>query len=161
MPTKTKTLDNMSKHLTSDEIAARQDAEEHVMPTRAITKRPRYIRAKSREQKIWDKVLAGMKGYDILDLLDADTLGLYCSKLARWEEIEHAYSQLRERYREDGYQGKDLKLLASLSSELQSLEAGILTYATKLGLTPDGRARLARRLADQQAPGADDDLFAP
>ena len=26
MPTKTKTLDNMSKHLTSDEIAARQDA---------------------------------------------------------------------------------------------------------------------------------------
>ena len=92
------------------------------------------------------KVLAGMKDYDILDLLDADTLGLYCSKLARWEEIERAYSELRERYREDGYQGKDLKLLAALSSELQSLEAGILTYATKLGLTPDGRARLARRL---------------
>lgn len=160
MPTKAKTLDNMSKHLTAKEIAARQDAEERVMPTRAPKKRPRYIKAHTREQKIWDKVLADMAGYDILDTLDSDTLGLYCSKLARWEEIEGAYSELRRRYHDEGYQGKDLKLLASLSSELQSLEAGILTYATKLGLTPDGRARLARRLADQQSPGADDDLFA-
>lgn len=159
MPTKTKTLDNMSKHLTAEEISARQEAEAAVMPTRAISKRPKYIRAKSREQKIWDKVLAGMAGYDILDLLDADTLGLYCSKLARWETIEEQYTVLRERIQRGDILVGDLKLLAALSSELQSLEAGILTYATKLGLTPDGRARLARKLAEQE-PGADDDLFA-
>ena len=160
MPTKTKTLDNMSKHLTRAETEARQEAEESVMPNRAPKKPPAYIKAKTRERKIWDKVLRAMDGYDILDLLDADTLGLYCSKLARWETLEREYSDLRERFYADGRLGKDLKLLAAISAEMQTLEAGILTYATKLGLTPDGRARLARRLAEQAAPDPDDDLFA-
>lgn len=160
MPTKTKTLDNMSKHLTQEELAARQEAEDAVMPTRTPTRPPSYIKAKSRERKIWDKVIKAMAGYDILDLLDTDTLGLYCSKMARWETLEREYSAMRERFYEEGRLGKDLKLLAAISSEMQALEAGILTYATKLGLTPDGRARLARKLAEQAAPGADDDLFA-
>lgn len=160
MPTKAKTLDNMSKHLTQEELAARQGAEGAVMPTRMPTRPPSYIKAKSRERKIWDKVINAMAGYDILDLLDVDTLGLYCSKIARWELLEKEYSALRAQFDEQGRLGKDLKLLAAVSSEMQSLEAGILTYATKLGLTPDGRARLARKLADQQVPGADDDLFA-
>ena len=160
MPTKTKTLDNMSKHLTAEEISAREDAEARVMPSCMPSKPPKYIRSKSPERRIWDKVIGDMAGYDILDLLDTDTLGLYCSMLARWEEHERTYVAMRARVRDEGYTGTDLKLLAAVSAEMRSLESGILTYATTLGLTPDGRARLARRLADQQAPGADDDLFA-
>lgn len=170
MPTRTKALDNITKHLTREEITARQDAEERVMPSRMPAKPPRYIKSGSRERKIWDRILKSMAGYDILDVLDADTLGVYCSKQARWEElaqeregIRDALVQLREgsaSYRADPAYTAALKSLAVVSSELRDLENGLLTYATKLGLTPDGRARLARKLAEQQDQGPDDDLFA-
>lgn len=169
MPTKSKTVDNMTKHLTKAEAAARQEAEASVMPTRIPKKPPRYIKSKSRERQIWDKVLDDMAGYDILDLLDADTLGLYCCKLVRWEELAEERADLRtslQSMRSDpalmdaAAYTAGIKTLTAISAELQSLEGGILTYATRLGLTPDSRARLARRIADQQAAD-DDDLFAP
>ena len=160
MPTKAKTLDNMSKHLTRSEIEARQSAEAGVMPTRFPRKPPAFIKAKTPERKIWDRVLADMKDYEILDCLDSDVLGLYCSKMVRWVEAQAAYTRLRKAADGgDELSKADLKLLVSISSEMQALEVGILAYATKLGLTPDGRARLARKLAEQEEDDPDADLF--
>ena len=161
MPENTKTVANMAKHLTQSELAARREAEAQAMPTRLPKKPPRYIKAKTVERQIWDQVMKDMQGYDILDVLDCDTLGLYCAKLARWRELQDEYQALRKRQREQGGSAFELKTMAAVSAELQSLENGILTYATKLGLTPDGRARLARRIAEQQEQDEYGDLFAP
>ena len=50
--------------------------------------------------------------------------------------------------------------MIGLSDSLQSIEREILSYASKLGLTPESRARLAKRIAEQDEDDPDGDLFA-
>ena len=50
--------------------------------------------------------------------------------------------------------------MIKLDSEIKGSEDAILTYASKLGLTPESRNRLAKRLAEQEDEDPDADLFA-
>lgn len=148
MPTPVKSLDNMSKHLTKAEIDARSDQETAAMPSRT-PKAPRGFQAGTRQRKIWNRVLEDMAGYDILDRLDTDALEIYCRQLVRLQDLRELLDN------STGY-----KDTVELSREIRGLEATILNYATKLGLTPEGRARLAKRMAEQEEYDPDADLFA-
>lgn len=158
MATGVKTVANMAKHLTKGEIEAREAAEAAVLPARKI-KKPKLIAADKAAAKHWTRILKDMEGLEILDVLDTDALAIYCAKLARRDDIQEKYLQVRELYREDSNTGT-LRTMTDLSGELQSVEKDLLAYASKLGLTPESRARLARKIAEQEAADPDDDLFA-
>lgn len=157
MPTPVKTLDNMSKHLTQAEREERQ-RQENKCPTRKPTK-PKLLKADKAATAHWTRILKTMKGLDILDALDADALGIYCAKLARRDELQQLYLQKRELYAEDGNR-VILKDMLAINDDLQSMERELLSYASKLGLTPESRARLARRIAEQEDGDPDGDLYA-
>ena len=158
MPTPPKTLSNMNKHLTRDEAEARSAAESALLPTRKL-KRPKLITQDKAAGKHWTRLLKDMEGLEILDVLDTDALAIYCAKLARRDDLQAKYLEYRARY-DATPENATLKLMINLSAELQAVERDLLAYASKLGLTPESRARLARRMAEQDAGDPDDDLFA-
>ncbi len=158
MPTPVKTVSNMTKHLTREEIEARSAVEGTVLPGRK-PKKPKLITQDKAAGRHWARILKDMDGLDILDVLDADALGIYCAKLARRDDLQAWYLELRELYNSEPNLSK-LKDMAALSAELQSVERELLAYASKLGLTPESRARLAKRMAEQEQDDPDGDLFA-
>ena len=98
-----------------------------------------------------------MEDLEIIDVLDTDALAIYCAKLSRRDRLQEEYLQLMTK------EDLDLNVIRSsvkLSEALQSAEREILAYASKLGLTPESRVRLAKRLADQEDADPDADLFA-
>ena len=157
MPTPVKALDNMSKHLTKAEISEREAAEA-MLPSRA-PKRPKLIIQDKAAKKHWNRILQDMEGLDIIDVLDTDMLAIYCAKLSRRDDLQTKYLQVRELYAAEP-DNANLKILISLSDEMQSIERDLLAYASKLGLTPESRARLAKRMAEQEEYDPDGDLFA-
>ena len=157
MPTPVKALDNMSKHLTKAEISERETAEA-MLPSRA-PKRPKLIIQDKAAKKHWNRILKDMEGLDIIDVLDTDALAIYCAKLARRDDLQARYLAWRDRYDADP-DNATLKVMIGLSDSLQSIEREILSYASKLGLTPESRARLAKRIAEQDEDDPDGDLFA-
>ena len=149
MPVKAKAGENLAKHLTKEEIAAREQAEAEVMPLRpdSLDKWPDMLRGKDKAaaQKYWKAVVARMKGYAILDVLDSDTLGIYCLQMARRDKLEESLA--------------DAEDSSAAAKELQALEKLLLSYAEKLGLTPASRVALARKRAAAVGAEERDDLF--
>ena len=158
LPTPVKSLENMSKHLTRAESEARAGREEITLPARRV-KAPGLVKRDPAALKIWKRVVRDMEGLEILDALDADTLGIYCAKLARRDALQEIYLEAQAAYRETG-EREPLKRMASLSGSLQGSERELLAYASKLGLTPESRVRLARKLAEPETDEPDGDLFA-
>lgn len=155
MPTPPKTTASMAKHLTQEEIQARQQAEEAFLPSRTLTP-PTGFSKKTPERKIWDRVIQDMDGYKILDRLDTDVMEIYCRQLVRLKLLRDMFDKMAS-----GADGTyTSKALLSLSAEIKGLEGTILSYATKLGLTPESRARLARNAAEVPEDDPDGDLFA-
>lgn len=157
MPTPVKILNNMNKHLTEDERRARE-AQENKLPTRPL-KKPKLLKEDKAAAAHWTRILKTMQGVDILDSLDADILGIYCAKLSRRDELQQIYLGHRAAYADD-HDMLTLKSMLAVGDDLQAIERELLSYAGKLGLTPESRARLARRLADQEDEEPDGDLFA-
>ena len=187
LPTPVKTANNMSKHLTKAEREAREAQESRVgfggsrssagdpgpgafgssgnpgikasgSSERKI-KRPKLLKDDKAAAANWTRILKTMEGLDILDALDADTLGIYCAKLARRDELQEIYMQRRKAYAEEQDRAQ-LKDMLALNEDLRAIERELLNYAGKLGLTPESRARLARRMAEQEDGDPDADLFA-
>jgi len=158
VPTAVKTVENMSKHLTIAERKARMAQEDAALPTRKL-KKPKLIIQDKAAGKHWTRILKDMDGLEILDVLDSDALSIYCAKLARRDDLQSKYLQMRDRYN-DSPENSTLNTMIKLSSELQAVERDLLAYAGKLGLTPESRTRLAKRMAEQEPYDPDDDLFA-
>lgn len=135
MPANVKTGENMAKHRTKAEIEARETAEAAYLPQRtARIKMPATVKEDKAAAAYWRSILKRMEGTAILDDLDAEILGIYCLGLARRDRLQ------------------EIKPLLTLEKQL-------LSYADKLGLTPEGRVRLARKKAAQDSDGIKDDLF--
>ena len=131
MPTPPKAVDNMSKNLTAEERALREQAEQGVIPDRGrevCLERPAVMAKNAAAGRYWKKVLARMQGLVILD-----------SK------------QLKEAQDDPEAVTEAVAKLDAVSGKMQSLERNILQYAEKLGLTPSGRIRLAQKRAEQAA----------
>lgn len=157
MPTPAKTLDAMSKNLTSDERNARLEAEASVNPDRGevVLKRPTWLTGKGK--RYWDSILARMAGTAILDDLDAEMLAIYCAQL---QERDALQADLKKARSSGKGEDPDMELILSLTKQLNAKDAKIRDYASDLGCTPSGRVRLAqKRSAAALEADPDGDLF--
>lgn len=164
MPTAPKASENMTKHMTQAEQAARQEAESGVLPDRGREiklEMPAIMTGNAAAKRYWKKVLARMEGLVILDDLDSDTLGVYCVMMARYEgqcKLLAAVSKTLKAAKDDPEKVEAAAArISEVNGKMQSLERNILQYAEKLGLTPSGRIRLAQKRAEQAAAQVDPD----
>lgn len=158
MPTPSKSLDDMSKHLTADQRQARQQAEQSVKPDRQKTtlKKPAWIKPKTPAAKYWSSIVKRMEGTAILDDLDVEVLGLYCSQLAERERLQADLTAAREADK------PDMDLILSLNKQINAKDGRLKEYAAELGCTPSGRVRLAQKRSAAAAEAVADpngDLF--
>jgi len=137
MPTPPKRLDNQTKHLTNRELAARRKAEQGLKrPTRVHLRAPKGLSKDAR--KVWERVKRQARKLELLDNLDANALARYCALQVRFEKLDQS---------ETGLDDEQIK---------QLLAYGRLLYAQeeKLGLSPNARARLAKKKAEAEPPDA-------
>ena len=164
MPTPSKPMAAMSKNMTALERSARLEAENQVLPDRgreAKLEIPRLMAGNAAARRYWKQILERMEGYAILDDLDSETLGVYCSMLAREELLSKQLAVAARgigKLKDDPQAMTDLLgKIDTMNSKLQSLERNILQYAEKLGLTPTGRVRLAQKRAEVAAETMEQD----
>jgi phage terminase small subunit len=141
MPTPHKTTENMRKHLTKAELAARQGAESGLRrEKRVVLHVPKWLGDDAR--KIFEATRRRLKGLQILDPADADLLALYSDAVWRYREIMETGAPA------------DMKEITAA----QAWSRLALSYAEKLGISASARARLARRKTEA-APPDDMDLI--
>ena len=140
MPTPLKTTSNMRKHLTKAELTARQNAESEQAPkqksasNRVNIVAPAWLSDEARKIFNWQK--RKLRDQNVLDPADADLLGMYADAIAR-------------------YQASLYELVGPLvdprsSTVAQAWSRLALSYAEKLGIGPNARARLAKKKAESQ-----------
>lgn len=169
MATRAKTLDNQTKHLTAKEIAAREEAENSLTPSRSkkreIDREPPRDLAKP-VKTVWRRILRRTSDIELLEDADIDVLTVYCSMVVRINTLRETVDTLSERLTDplEGMEVKDwiscLNKLDSLTGKIQKQEALLLSYADKLGLTPAGRAHLAKKRAEAAEDDTEGGLFA-
>lgn len=81
---------------------------------------------------VWRNVIRRAKGLDLYDLLDTETLAVYCDAVAKYQELSSVPNP-----------SMDTIKLTQAQSRI------IAQYADKLGLTPQSRARLIKKRADE------------
>lgn len=164
MPANVKHSDNLEKHLTKEELEARREAEAAYLPDRpAKLKTPRSLSKDPAAKRYWKSILERMEGLAILDDLDGEMLVVYCAALSRRDSLNSLCRELMDQADKEKDAEVRLNLVGKLDgviSKLQAHEKTLLSYADKLGMTPEARVRLARKRAAQaEAPQPDDDLF--
>jgi P27 family predicted phage terminase small subunit len=133
------------KHWTKDEIAKRQVAAQKVQrPKPKKLKMPVWLDPAA--AAVWRKTMRDLSGLDILDKVDEDMLATYCDAVARHREVT-------VKVREDGYvtiNSRGNEAVSPYVQAAQSYARIIMQYADKLGLNPNSRARLAKKIADEE-----------
>lgn len=131
------------KHWTKEEVDRRTAAAQKLQrkaPIRFVV--PIWLDDEAR--KVWKKTLKDLSGMDILDKVDEESLAIYCDAVVR-------YRDTTLKIREHGYVTENAQGTESVSPYVkaaQSYARIMMQYADKLGLTPNGRARLAKKIAD-------------
>lgn len=163
MPAKTKNLETMTKNLTRAEKAAREQAEADCLPGRLPTTAPPSLKDNPAAKKYWRTYIKQMEGYGILDQLDTETLATYCAALARRDSLSSLCQTLMDTLSKAPNANAAVERVENVDgvlARLQTHEKNLLSYANALGLTPDSRARLARkRAAAAVEEESDGDLF--
>lgn len=161
MPTPISTVENMTKHLTNEEKAARLAAEQAMKRETVNLQKPKFVSGAA--AKLWEQTIDRMVGLELLDDLDSEVLGLYCDQVARRNEQEKMRRKLVRMIAKCPENDEQLVSLLEqadkLARSVATLERQILQYADKLGLTPSGRFRIARKRADMTVSDPDEDLF--
>lgn len=168
MPPKAKRIENMTKNMTLAEEQARIVAEAATIPQRESLniEPPSYVAKGDRVAlRYWTQVLNRLSSanVDLLDDLDSEVLGLYCSMLSRRDLTCKMRKKLERQARSKDVDAKTLlgliEQIQAVDSQLRSQERLILQYADRLGLTPASRAGLAKKKATEAADDPDADLF--
>lgn len=144
MPKPTVSIDNMNKHLTAAEKLARQNAEQELKRSVVKLRKPDYVKDDELADAFWKKTIKLMKDVTLLDDLDSDMLAAYCMISARWQRLASESSMV---------------LFGDKLMRLEAAERNRLSYAEKLGLTPSGRVRLAKKRAEGKPVDPDAGLF--
>lgn len=147
---KSKVLDNMTGHLTVGEREARGERERMMSRREVRLIMPEYLDGDG--AAVWEKLVSDAAELKLFDDLDAETLGSYCSVTSRILTLRRKYSSCLRGHR------KNSELL-DISKELRLLESLQLSYATRLGLTPESRARLAASMPSSADENPADDLY--
>ena len=131
------------KHYTVAEVEARQDAQELARrKSRVRLKPPAWLSEDA--LKVWKEIVRKLKGIELLDKLDAELLAVYCDAIVHYREC--AAQMGMPIHREDGEPPAPID---DLIKAMQAWARIVVSYAEKLGLTPGGRARLAKRKAEK------------
>ena len=126
---------NGGKHWTRDEVENRQEAEKALTRrSRIVLKAPKWLSDEA--LLVWKDVRKKLNGIELLDNLDTDLLGVYCDAVAKYQALS-----------------KKKLILEEDTKALQSWARIIVNYAEKLGLSPGGRARLAKKRAQKVTDG--------
>lgn len=139
------------KHWTKKEVESRQQAASKVTRKKKVSlKMPSWLDDEAKA--VWKKTIRDIKGFDVLDKVDEDVLATYCDAVARHKELS-------EMIREKGYTiynaAGSLVEAPWVKTQL-SYARLIVQYSDKLGLNANSRARLARKIAEEEAdPNAD------
>lgn len=128
------------KHWTASQVQARQEADAEVTrKTKVRLKPPAWLTTDA--LLIWKRILKQTRGMQLLDNLDENMLAVYCDTMIKYQELSKP--RLDE-------QGKPQFLSEGGVKALQAYARLLSVYADKLGLTPAGRARLAKKEADEK-----------
>lgn len=138
MPTKAVSHEKMGigkkeggKHWTAEEVAARESAAEGMKRDNPVRMRvPDWLSDEAR--KVWYTVVRRSKGLDLYDTLDTESLAVYCDAVIKYRDLS--------RVREPSF---------DTIKAYQAQARIIAQYADKLGLTPQSRARLVKKRADE------------
>lgn len=144
MPANVVSIDNAKKHMTNAEKKLRKNAEKQFQRDKVKLKKPAYVKADAIANKYWTATLKRMDGISLLDDVDAEMLGRYCCIAARLERLNA-----------DPEPPFDEKVL----KRVEAAERNMISYAEKLGLTPAGRARLAKKRAEERIIDPDAELY--
>jgi len=139
------------KHWTKKEVEARQRAAAKVTrQNKKPLKMPDWLDEEA--QKVWKKTLRDIRDFDILDKVDEDVLATYCNAVARHKELSRIIA-------EKGYyvmNSSGSYVEAPWVKTQLSYARLIVQYSDKLGLNANARARLAKKIADEEIdPNAD------
>ena len=163
MPAWAMPVENMSKNLTLAERSAREQAQRETLPARdkVRLKAPAYVREDTAAARYWKQTIKRMEGITLLDDLDTEMLAVYCTMLSRRDEMNGLCRRLLAAVDDEAAEDRlaVMTKLDGLLAKLQGQERTILQYADRLGLTPSGRVRLARKRAEERTVSDDDDLF--
>lgn len=149
MPTRAVSADKMAigakgtgKHWTASEVAARTQAQELASrKTRVTLKPPAWVRESEAVLAVWKDVIKKLRGIELLDNIDSELLALYCDAIVQYRACSRQISEPRF-----GEEGKLLPIDEPIKA-MQAWSRIVAMYADKLGLTPGGRARLAKKKA--------------
>ncbi len=134
MPNPIKALDNMSKHLTRSERAARQEAERSITrETRVQIRCPDWLDQDARQ--VFEETKRKLRGLNLLDTSDAAILAVYSDAYSKYMAESSSLGD---------HPSKDDR------ESLRSWARLIKGYAADLGLTPNARARLAKKKAEER-----------
>lgn len=139
------------KHWTKEQVEKRAAAAQKLQRKKPAKPRvPMWLDDEARQ--VWKKTMKDMAGFEILDKVDEESLAIYCDAVARYREAAM-------KIREEGYTTTNAQGGESVSPYVrasQSYARIMMQYADKLGLTPNSRARLAKKIADENTdPNAD------
>lgn len=144
MPTPITSADKMGvgkqaggRHWTRAEVEARQEAEAAgKREKRVMLKPPAWLGEDA--LKVWKDIRRKLEGIELLDNLDTELLAIYCDAIVHYRCAARNMANPPE--------GMDIN---DAIKTTQAWARIVSTYADKLGLTPGGRARLAKRKADK------------
>lgn len=141
------------KHWTKKEVESRERAAAKVTRPKKISLRmPDWLDDEAK--KVWKKTIKDMQAFEILDKVDEDVLATYCDAVARHKELS-------EMIRKKGYtihNSSGTLVEAPWVKTQLSYARLIVQYSDKLGLNANSRARLAKKMADEEEDG-NADLF--
>ena len=147
MPTNTVNAKTMSvgskgsgKHWTKAQVDARLEADAEVTRKAKVRLKP-PVWLQPDALLIWKRILKQTKGMQLLDNLDENMLAVYCDTVIKYQALS------KPQFDKDG---KPEFLSGDGVKALQAYARLLSVYADKLGLTPAGRARLAKKEADEK-----------
>jgi P27 family predicted phage terminase small subunit len=128
------------RHWTKAEISARETAaDDQQRDTRTYLRAPDWLGDEAR--KVWDGVKGKLRGIELLDNLDTELLAVYCDAV-----VQYRLASARLGYTDEA------GVLTRTDEDVKAAQSWariVAMYADKLGLTPGGRARLAKKKADK------------
>lgn len=150
MPTPVVTADKITvrgraggKHWTAAETAARQVGQEAAQRKNRVRLKPPVWLSED-AMAVWKEIVKKLRGIELLDNLDAELLAVYCDAIVHYRECSARLSQPAR-----GEDGEPPAPIDDLIKAMQAWARIVVSYAEKLGLTPGGRARLAKKKAEK------------